>query len=248
MDTLIVGNWKMKLSIKESVALADQITHLAEPGKRVVVCPSFVSMYPVHQKLLAGSVLLGAQDCFWQEQGAFTGEISAASLAELGCRYVIVGHSERRQFLKETNFMFNKKIQAVIAAGMVPVLCVGETLEQRQSGAADHIIIQQLQEAFEGIELAARQHLVIAYEPVWVIGSGRSIDPSEAAHAAQLIWQTMIDIFPLSEQREMIQIIYGGSVDATDVRSFIALPEISGVLVGGASLDASHFTRIVQKA
>ncbi len=245
---IIIGNWKMKLGIAESLELAKQLKHIPAKNVDVVVCPSFVSLSGVIDTLRHSSISVGAQDCFWESEGAFTGETSAAYLREIGASYVILGHSERRKYLGETDEMVHKKIKMALTAGLTPIVCVGETFEQRQEGSKDYVLIQQTVKALEGVPLGADQRVFIAYEPVWVIGSGQAIDPAEAAATHQVIRQSLFDIFPSSVVKSSFSIIYGGSVDANTVNDFTSLENTDGVLVGGASLTADSFRDIIQKA
>ena len=244
----IIANWKMKLGLPESVALAKELKNISAPNAEVAVCPSFVSLSEIAKVLKGSAVKLGAQDCFWEASGSYTGEVSASYLREAGCQLVIIGHSERRQYLGETNEMIHKKIKMALAAGLTPIVCVGETFEQRQQGAKDYVIIDQTTKAFEGAEVGLDQKVLIAYEPVWVIGSGQAIDPQEAATSHQVIRQSLFDIFPASIVKNNFSVIYGGSVDGENVASFTKLDNIDGVLVGAASLDARVFKAIINNA
>lgn len=249
-NPLIIANWKMKLLQSESIALAKKIVKASAKYKdaEIVLCPSFVSIAAVAEIIKPSKIILGAQDCFWEEQGAFTGEISPKSLKEIGVRYVIVGHSERRQNFLETDDMAHKKIRLLMTIDMIPVLCVGETFEERQEGLKDVVVTRQLHGALNGIWFNKIDRLVIAYEPVWVIGSGQDVEPQEIEHTHQIIKQTLYDMFPDKVVDEQIKIIYGGSVDPENISAYIALPNVQGVLVGTASLDAMLFSAIIAKA
>lgn len=243
---IVIANWKMKLGVPQSVDLAKGLKNISANNVEVAVCPSFVSLTEV-AKVLSGSVVkLGAQDCFWEASGAYTGEVSANYLREAGCEFVIIGHSERRQYLAETNEMVHKKIKMALAANLIPVLCVGETFEQRQNGAKDYVIIEQTTKALEGLEVGPDQRVIIAYEPVWVIGSGQAIDPQEAAASHQVIRQSLFDIFPAPSINNNFSVIYGGSVDGENISYFTELENIDGVLVGGASLQVEAFKSIIK--
>ena len=241
---IVVANWKMKLDLKQSLTLASALKSLKIPGREVVVCPAFVHLLPVGEILKNSAVSLGAQDAFWETAGAFTGEVSPAQLREIGCQYVIVGHSERRQNLGETDEMVHKKIKAVVAAGLTPILCVGETLAERRQGGQNYVLISQVTKALEGISLNEQQ-VVVAYEPVWVIGSGQAIAPEQAALAHQVIRQTLIDLFPAALIKSNFRIIYGGSIEPDNVAAFTRLEHTAGVLVGGASLALEEFVAII---
>lgn len=243
---IVIGNWKMKLSVPESFDLAKSIKKITSKDVDMAVCPSFVSLAGVTEILKKSNIETGAQDCFWESEGAFTGEVSARYIKEIGARYVIIGHSERRAYLGETDEMVHKKVKMALDAGLTPIVCVGETFEQRQEGAKDYTLIQQTTKAFEGIDVNPDQQIFIAYEPVWVIGSGQAIDPQEAAAAHQVIRQSLFDIFSASLVKNNFSVIYGGSVDGSNVASFIELENTDGVLVGGASLTAEKFNDIIK--
>jgi triosephosphate isomerase len=252
---IIIANWKMKLALAESLKLAKKILKESgirnqESGIEIVLCPSFIILSDI-QKLIFKirnskfKIRLGAQDVFWETKGAFTGEVSAFMLKEAGCEYVIIGHSERREYLKETDEMIHKKIKVVLEEDLIPVLCVGETFGERQQGQKDFRIIMQVTKALEGIKIKPRQNLIIAYEPVWVIGSGQAVEPEEAEHTNRVIKQTLIDLFGSEIAEENFRIIYGGSVDSSTVKDFVDQPTVDGVLVGGASLDAEEFVKLI---
>ncbi len=245
---IIIANWKMKLGISQSVELAKEIKKSASKNDNIVICPSFVSLLEIAKVLKSSRIKLGGQDCFWEEAGAFTGEISASQLREVGCEYVILGHSERRTYLKETDEMVHQKIKMALAAKLTPIICVGETFEQRQQGAKDYILIQQTTKALAGAEISLNQKVIIAYEPVWVIGSGQAVEPGEAAAAHQVIRQALFDLFSPSLVKNNFSVIYGGSVDGTNVAQFTNLENTSGVLVGGASLNLKDFTAIIKNS
>jgi triosephosphate isomerase (TIM) len=245
---LIIANWKMNLRIPERKKLVKEIiSGLKKIDKaEVVLCPSFISLQEVGDLIRKTPLKLGAQDVFWEAKGAYTGEISPLMLEEMNCEYVIVGHSERRKYLNETDEMVHRKLQAALLEKLTPVLCVGETFEERQDGAKDYVIIRQMNSALDGLVLNNDQQVVIAYEPVWVIGSGQAVQPSEAGQVYQLIRQTLLDLFPLEQARNNFRIIYGGSVDASNVKPFLTEASMDGVLVGGASLKAEEFIKIVK--
>ncbi len=262
--SIIIANWKMQLGIKETEDLAEDIlSRIGRLKKKVekldvVLCPSpsvletvskvFQTKHSLFSRKAKLSYLsLGAQNCFWEKKGAFTGEVSPAQLKELGCNYVIIGHSERRQILGETDKIIHKKVKAVLDTGMVPVICVGETFEERQRRATDYVIINQVSRAIEGIDLRADQKLIIAYEPVWVIGSGQAVKPEDAEYVNRIIRRRMIDFYPLPIVRNNIRIIYGGSIDSVNVKQFVSQETIDGALVGGASLKSKEFVKMISK-
>lgn len=240
---LIIANWKMNVTGDEAITLARQVVKATAKyqSAEIVLCPGFTELGAVAGAIKGSSLKLGAQDCFWEETGAFTGEISPQALLAYGASYVIIGHSERREHLAETGAMIRKKILAALKAGLAPVLCVGESFDQRAQGQKEVALIQELREALEGSWLTPAQQLVVAYEPVWVIGSGQAVSGEEAEHTHQVVRQTLYDLFPVSVVDEQIKIIYGGSVDPENVAQFTNQPTVAGVLVGGASLNATVF-------
>jgi triosephosphate isomerase len=251
MKKIIIANWKMNLGFRDSRKLAEELTEqmpekeLAE--KEIVICPSSGSLLLVAEVLKNHLFTMGAQDAFWEDKGAFTGCESPKFLYEAGCRYVIVGHSERRQHLIETDEMVHKKTKAVVEAGMTPIICVGETHNERSRGLTDHVIMTQTIKALSGLDLTANENLIIAYEPVWVIGSGRAIEPQEAEQAFKIINQALLDLFPNSIIKNNVRIIYGGSIDGKNAGEFINLDNFGGFLVGGASLRPEEFISIIKQ-
>ncbi len=243
---LVIANWKMKLGPEDSHELAHDIADADTKNAQVVLCPSFPSLLPVQEAIHGTSIALAAQDCFWERRGAYTGEVSVDDLVALGCQYVIVGHSERREHLGETNEQIHKKIRIALEAGLTPIVCVGETFDQRTSGARDYVLIEQVTTALQGIMLNTKEHVIVAYEPVWVIGSGQAIDAPQAADAHRLIYQTVLDVLGETVASKNLRIVYGGSVDADNVASFLSLEHTSGVLVGSASLTAESLLAIVK--
>ncbi|MBU1038736.1 triose-phosphate isomerase [Patescibacteria group bacterium] len=251
--SLIIANWKMNLSIKDSVILAKKILKSykslqTKKSLELVLCPTFPALWPVAKSLLKSKIKLGAQDIFWQSTGAYTGEVSPVVLVEAGVSYVLIGHSERRQYLKETDVMIKHKVAAALAVGLVPVVCVGETFAERQAGRKDIIISRQIQQALAGLSLTKDQRVVVAYEPVWVIGSGQAVDNQELIHTAQVIGQTLVDIFSSSKLLSgQVRLVYGGSVDASNIATCLSDWPLSGVLVGGASLQEDRFSQLLKQ-
>ena len=249
---LVLANWKMSLSLGASVALARDLTSVYEKLKlkehlALALCPTYPALPQVAEILKKKSIFLGAKDVFWKPLGPYTGEVSPRVLAELGVKYVIIGHSERRQFLKETEAMVQQKVLATLAEGLTPVLCVGETFAERQAGQKDLVIARQVTSALSGVTLAAGLELVVAYEPVWVIGSGQAVEPNEAMETALVIRQALLDFFSADIVDKQVKIIYGGSVDPTNINDFVGRGLLRGVLVGGASLEAKQFTHLMKK-
>jgi len=242
---LVLANWKMHGTLAEAGPLASRVLEGVRrvAGVEVVLCPPFTALGRVGELLRGSSVALGAQDCHWETRGAFTGEVSAAMLAELGCRYVLVGHSERRRLFGETDERCRLKVEATLAQGLIPVLCVGESLEQRERGQTWSVVEAQLEKSLRGID----GPVVIAYEPVWAIGSGVNATPVQAAevHAAIRRWGGEAWS---KERAAQPRILYGGSIKPENFAALIGEDEIDGGLVGGASLDAASFIRLVELA
>jgi triosephosphate isomerase len=248
---IVAANWKMHKTHLEAIQSVQKLSYLLDKKDaevvEVVICPPFTALRSL-QTLFDADRLpygLGAQDVHWEDKGAFTGEISPAMLAALNCRYVIVGHSERRQHFGETDEMVRKKIRAVFAADMVPILCVGETLEERDSGRTEDKVVGQVRTALRGLEDKQVASLVVAYEPIWAIGTGRNANPADAGEVIGLIRSTASNASSDSVSESM-RVQYGGSVKAGNIREFMAHPEIDGALVGGASLDPEEFALIVK--
>lgn len=242
---LVVGNWKMHGTQAVARELAQSVRDgLKRPrGVEVVVCPPFTVLAAVAEVLKGAAVALGAQNCHWEEQGAFTGEISPAMLAELGCRWVLIGHSERRHVFRETDEEINRKVGAALRHGMRPVLCVGETEAERRQGLTFTVVEGQLRAGWAGLSPDDLARCVLAYEPVWAIGTGRSASPADAAEMHTLI-RVEIEARFSTRTAEHIRILYGGSVTEQNIDALMARPEVDGVLVGGASLRPSEFARI----
>lgn len=247
LPSIIIANWKMNFNPKEEVKLSLALKEeLGEKNKKeIVVCPSFIGLSQVSEVLKKSKIKLGAQDAFWQSKGAYTGEISPSVLKEIGCEYVIIGHSERRGCLGETDEMVNRKLAAVLANNLTPIICIGETLEEWHEGRTHYVVLNQLTKAFKNIHLIQDEQLVVAYEPVWAIGAGRPVEPEEAQLVFESIRQTLIDLYPLSFVNNNVRLIYGGSVDGKNAGGFSRLDLCSGFLVGGASLDSAEFIRII---
>ena len=240
----------MKLGLAESLALAKKLAKSAARNKNVevVICPAFTELAAVGEIIKGSGLKLGAQDCFWEEAGAFTGAISPKNLQEYGVEYVLVGHSERREHLAETNDMIHKKIRLLLSLGLTPVLCIGESFSERQEGLKEAVLIGEIHKALDGLLLNKLGRLVIAYEPIWVIGSGQAVEAAEAEHTHQAIKHALYDIFPRQAVDEQVKIIYGGSVDPGNIKPFLAEPTVRGVLVGTSSLDATIFSAIIATA
>lgn len=244
---LFAGNWKLFGSLAESIALATEVqTGLAELATAdVVVAPSFTALATVAQKLSGGRVAVAGQDCTWETKGAFTGEVSPQQLVDAGCRYVILGHSERRQLFGETDPAVNRKTRAALAAGLVPIVCVGETLAERDGGQTLERVGSQLDAALVELSDGDFARCVIAYEPVWAIGTGRTATPAQAEEVHAFIRKRLAGKFPALA--DGVSVLYGGSVKPDNIRALMAEPNVDGALVGGASLSAASFISLVKE-
>lgn len=246
---LVVGNWKMNKIKKEAVTLATEIKKalVSSYEIEVVLCPPFTVLRDVYETIKDSKLKLGGQDLFWEREGAFTGEVSGYLLKDCGCEFVIVGHSERRRYLKETNEMISKKIKSALKEGLIPILCVGETLEEREKGVTQQVIRTQLIEGIGGLHNEQAVKLVIAYEPVWAIGTGRTAYPYQAEEVQKFIREWIRERFsPVCA--ENVRILYGGSVTSANIGELIKEEDIDGVLVGGASLKSESFIEIIKKS
>jgi triosephosphate isomerase len=245
---LIAGNWKMHKTVSESVALARAVSDGTRIGPRtdVVLAPVFTALSAVRAALEGRGIALAAQDLHWESQGAFTGEISAPMLVDVGCTHVIIGHSERRQLFGETDASVAKKTRAAIAHGLCPIVCVGETLSERESGITFDVIGRQLDAALEVLTREQLAASVVAYEPVWAIGTGRTAKASDAQLAHAFLRDRARHRH--AEGADALRILYGGSVKADNAAELLAQPDIDGALVGGAALDADAFGRIIRAA
>ena len=247
---LIAGNWKMNKSNMEATALVRDISYQVDPFHHeleIVVCPTFTALRNVGVVIDTDNMPLGlgAQNLFWEDSGAYTGEISGPMLVELHVKYVIVGHSERRQLFGETDESVNKRLKAAFRHGLRPILCVGETLEQREAGQTSEVVTRQMKGALGGIAAGDGSRIVVAYEPVWAIGTGRNAEPKDANDVSALIRSLLGEVFGGTVAQD-IRILYGGSVTPHNIEGFVSQPHIDGALVGGASLEAESFARIVE--
>jgi len=244
---LIAGNWKMNKTIGEAIELAQKLVEsLKDVNDRdILICPPFTALYSVYQVIKGTNIKLGAQDVFYENSGAFTGEISPIMLKDVGCEYVIIGHSERRHIIGETDELINKKIKAAINNGLKTILCVGELLEEREAGKTLEVVKTQIEKGLNGVSKEEMKNVVIAYEPVWAIGTGKTAKPEDAQEVHAYIRELLSKLYSKEIADETI-IQYGGSVKASNIDSLMAMPDIDGALVGGASLVAEEFTRIVK--
>jgi triosephosphate isomerase len=248
---IIAANWKMNKTHLEAIRDVQKLSYLLDQADsdrvEIVICPAFTALRAV-QTLIDSDRLpygLGAQNVHFEEKGAFTGEVSPVMLQALKCRYVIVGHSERRQLFGETDEVVSRKVRAVFAHEMVPILCVGETLQERDIGATDDKVAGQVRRDLQGVTAADAARLVIAYEPIWAIGTGRNAEPADASQVIEVI-RDVLAAAHSKEVADAVRVQYGGSVKAGNIRDFMAHPEIDGALVGGASLDPEEFALIVK--
>jgi triosephosphate isomerase len=247
---LIAGNWKLNKTVGESVELARGIKHKLPRNAEaeVMVAPVFTALWPVHEALGDESrVRLGAQDCYWEDSGAFTGEVSPPLLKDVGCEYVIVGHSERRHVFGEQDEQVRRKVGALLSHGLSPILCVGETLEQREADETERVVLGQVDAAMEGLTAESLRRLVVAYEPVWAIGTGKTAQPADAQAVHAAIRGRVGERFD-GATAEALRILYGGSVKPNNARDLLVQTDIDGALVGGASLSADSFLAIVEAA
>lgn len=243
---MIAGNWKMHLNVKEAGELALALKKGLDPDLKheVLVAPTFTNLWTVHAALSGSKILLSSQDVHWEEKGAFTGAVSPAQVKDAGCTHAIIGHSERRKVFLETDEVINKKLKAAIKFGLVPVLCIGETLEEREARQTYRVLETQLAGAFAGLKAEEISRVVIAYEPVWAIGTGKTATPEQAQDAHLFVRRQVEKLYGKDYANE-VRILYGGSVKAENIDSLMAQPDIDGALVGGESLKADKFLRVV---
>ena len=246
---LIVGNWKMYKTTAEATDFCQRLkVELSAPTPQrmeVAVAPPFTALAAAAQTLRGSSISVSAQDVFWAESGAYTGEVSAKMLADVGCRFAIIGHSERRQYFGETDDSVHKKAAALMKEGLIPILCLGETLTERQGGSAFSVVERQTRQGLKGLAPQNPQDLVIAYEPVWAIGTGQTATPKQAQEMQAFIRKLVGELFS-SPMAQGVRILYGGSVKPETIVDLMAMDDVDGALVGGASLDVKSFVQIVR--
>lgn len=242
---IIAGNWKMNKTPEEAKELVTALVPLVKDAKcDVVICPPFVDLCAVKPIIAGTNIHLGVQNIHWAEKGAFTGEISADMLKAHGVEYAIVGHSERRQYFGETDATVNQRAKAAIAAGITPIICVGESLEQRESGVTNAVVSGQTKAALDGIEAKDVETLVIAYEPIWAIGTGKTATKEDANATIAVIRGAIAEVYG-KDVAEKVRIQYGGSMNPKNASELMSMPEIDGGLIGGASLKAEDFSKVV---
>lgn len=250
MKKIIIANWKMNLDEKETIDLAKAYYKNIKPKRNteVVITPSFPMLKEV-QKIFSGTdFILGSQDVAAQESGAYTGEVSSKMLKDLGCKYVVVGHSERRMFMGETNEEINKKLNQCFNMGLSPILCIGETLQENKDDKREYVLVQQLQQALSKVNGLPENELVIAYEPVWAIGSGQYMEAKDIQLIQSIVKRVIFSLYSEKFYNEKVRLIYGGSVNSINANDFLSQENISGLLVATASLDVSAFRNIVEQA
>lgn len=246
--SLIVGNWKMHKTPGESASFLEELLASlgkAKAGREVAVAPGFLALREAAGILEGSPVALAAQNAHWEDEGPFTGEVSARFLADIGCRYVILGHSERRQHFGETDRQVNRKARAVLHHGMIPIVCVGEKAEEREEGRAFQVVQRQLRHGLADLGLGDDRPLVVAYEPVWAIGTGKNATPEEAGEMHRSIREVLEELLGGDLSRR-VGILYGGSVSPANAGSLLSVDDIDGALVGGASLETASFLAICQ--
>ena len=243
----IAGNWKMNKTVGEGVDFARQLKASAQgvDGVEVAIAPPYTALYAIQKEIKDSSIRLAAQNLFWEEKGAFTGEVSPLMLKELGCHYVIIGHSERRQLFGETDDTVNRRIRAALAQGLKPIFCIGETLKEREGEKTFSVIERQVKGGLRELGAEAIQDLVVAYEPVWAIGTGKTATPEQAEEVHRFIREKLSQLYS-KELAGGIRIQYGGSVTPENVKGLMSQGNIDGALVGGASLKVDSFMKIVR--
>ncbi|MDD2431481.1 MAG: triose-phosphate isomerase [Firmicutes bacterium] len=244
---IIAGNWKMNNTVEEALSLVRELKETLNDVKdrEVVVCPSFTALYAVANELKGTNLKLGAQNCYFEDEGAYTGEISPVMLKDLGVEYVVIGHSERRTYFNENDDLVNKKAKALLQKGLKPIICVGETLEQREAGETETLVRKQVFRDLDGIEPYQLKDVVIAYEPIWAIGTGKTATSQEANRVIALIRATIKEMYS-EKEANTLRIQYGGSVKPGNAKDLMNQRDIDGALVGGASLKAESFEAIVK--
>ncbi len=250
MSKIIIANWKMYLSHEQALSVSKALVVFSKrvsADKKIVICPSYISFKDVIDIFKGTQVSIGAQDIFWEERGAYTGEVSALDIKTLGGEYALLGHSERRKNFNETNKMIHDKTRICLENGLIPVLCIGEDWDQKKNGQRDYVLIQQLNEVLEGIAVTNNQKIIIAYEPVWAISAGGGVhaSPEEVNYVQKVIRQVLLDLYGNFIINDVFKIIYGGSVTPENVKEYTEIQNISGVLVGSASTNADAFYKLI---
>lgn len=243
---IIAGNWKMNKTGKEAEELIKELIPLVKDAKcEVAICVPYTDLKIAVDLTKNTNIKVGAENVHWAESGAFTGEISANMLKEIGVEYVIIGHSERRQYFGETDETVNKRVLKALESGLKPIICVGETLAEKESGKTEEVVIRQTKEAFKNVSKDDLENIVIAYEPVWAIGTGKTATSEDANNTIKVIRNTMAELYCKNCAEDIVRIQYGGSMNPKNVSELMAMPEIDGGLIGGASLKAEDFSKVV---
>ncbi len=244
---VIAGNWKLFKKTAEALQLVQELSPLVKDVKdvEIIIAPSFTVLGPVRSLLFDSAISVAGQDCFWEEEGAYTGEVSPSMLVDAGCSHVIIGHSERRQLFAETDEKINKKIRAAIRAGLTAIFCIGETLQEREAGKTFAVLDCQLKKGLDNLFPNEIKNVILAYEPVWAIGTGKTATAEQAQESHAFIRQLIAELYSTS-LADGIRILYGGSVKPDNIRSLMLQPDIDGALVGGASLTAESFASIIR--
>lgn len=244
---IIAGNWKMNKLTSEAVELAREVKNKTGTiaDREIVLCPPFTVLSSVKEVIKGSSIKLGAQNMYWEVRGAYTGEVSPTMLKDIGCNYVILGHSERRQYFGETNETVNKKAKIAFSIGLIPIVCVGETLQQREKGETLTVIEEQVKTGLSGLTKEESKGLVVAYEPVWAIGTGKTATSEEAEEVQRFIRKLLGQMFG-KENAQAIRILYGGSINPDNISVLMSCEDIDGGLIGGASLNVESFLKVVR--
>jgi len=244
---IVAGNWKMNKTIGEAIELANGLKReLFDIGELdIVLCPPFTALSEVGEVLTGTNIKLGAQDMYWEKNGAYTGEICSSMLKDVGCKYVILGHSERRKYFNETNETVNRKLQKALKSELLPIVCIGETLEEREKGKTLDIIKDQVTNSLKDLSKQDMANTVVAYEPVWAVGTGKTATPQQAQEVHSYIRKLLSGLYD-DETAKLVRIQYGGSVTPENIADLMNQPDIDGALVGGASLKIDSFSKIVK--
>ena len=247
---LIAGNWKMNNDVAAAAQLADELAEAlpeVPEGVEVLVCPPTIDLTTVHSRIQASPIELGAQNVYWEAKGAYTGESSCDMLKSAGCTHCIIGHSERRDYFHETDEDESRKAKALVAAGLIPVFCCGEPEEVREAGTYVEYVTAQVKAGLEGLEITSSDQLVVAYEPIWAIGTGKTATADDAQEVCGAVRAQLAEIFG-QEMADGIRVLYGGSAKPGNIAELVAKPDVDGALVGGASLKAGDFSEMVKRA
>lgn len=246
---IIAGNWKLNKTVSEAVSLTFDLIKLVDniSDVEIIIAPVFTVLSDVHVAINGSNIQLAAQDVYWEDSGAYTGEVSAPMLKDVGCDYVIIGHSERRQYFAETNESVNQKVKAALSHDLKPIICVGELLEEREAGKTESIIEDHVKGAIVDLSVSEMESCVIAYEPVWAIGTGKTATPDQAQEVHNFIRVILEDCYS-DKLASQIRIQYGGSVKPENAAELMSQQDVDGALVGGASLDAESFAEIVKQS